>query len=471
MKGLYSHNWLQTFFDTPLPSPEEVSDGLLKHSFEIESVRTDEHNDTVYELDILSNRSADCLAQYGIAKEISAIFSLPLKKRYFQEKFAFSDTAEYIQTDKCDRYTILKIENITLTETPEEIQKHLQAVGQRCIHPIVDLSNHILHTIGQPTHAFDARKVSGKFGVRQAHTGERLVLLGEEEITLQEDDIVITDADTDRAIALAGVKGGEETKVDEDTKDIYLETATFDSISVRRTARRTGYPSDASLRFSQGFPPELIDYTAQQVAEVFGQYGSIVASYDCQRIPVAQQRNTTVSANKVNTVLGTKHTQKDVEEVLDRLGFVYEQAPQEGYTVSVPVERPDIQDENDMVEEIGRILGYDMVPSIAPTINVWTKIQRWMALGDDTNEEIFAKRLAVLQALQNIGFSEVMTSSFCTKDAIQVAYPVAKDKGCLRSSLRPGIEEVLEQNAYNGELLGVNEVRVAEVWQCVHKKR
>ena len=207
MKGIYSHNWLQTFFDNPLPSPEEVSEGLLKHSFEIEEVRTTEHSDTVYELDILTNRSADCLAHYGIAKEIAAIFSLPLKRRYFQEPFSFSDTATYIHTEKCDRYTILKIENIVLAETPEEIQKHLEAVGQRCIHPIVDLSNYVLFDIGQPTHAFDARKVSGKFGVRQAQADERLLLLGEEEVVLREDDIVITDADTDRAIALAGVKG------------------------------------------------------------------------------------------------------------------------------------------------------------------------------------------------------------------------------------------------------------------------
>ena len=323
MKGIYSHRWLQTFFDNPLPAPEKVSEGLLRHSFEIEEVRTTENGDTVYELDILPNRSADCLAHYGIAKELSAIFSLPLKRRYFQERFSFGNTVEHIQTSKCNRYTILKVENVSLAKTPEEVQQHLEAVGQRCIHPIVDLSNYILFDIGQPIHAFDARKVSGQFGVRQAQEGEQVVLLGDEKVTLQEDDIVITDAHTDRAIALAGVKGGEETKVDEDTKDIYIEIATFDSVSVRRTARRTGYPSDASLRFSQGFPAELIDYTARKVAEVFGQHGSIIASNDCQRVPLARQQDATISTDGVNALLGTEYTQKDIEEVLDRLGLVY----------------------------------------------------------------------------------------------------------------------------------------------------
>ena len=463
MKGIYSHRWLQAFFDTSLPSPEEVSEGLLKHAFEIEDVRTSTDRDTVYELDILSNRSTDCLAHYGIAKELSAIFSLPLKRRYFQEKFSFSNTAEYIQTEQCDRYTILKVENINLQETPKEIQQHLEAVGQRCIHPIVDLSNYILFDIGQPIHAFDAKKVSGQFGVRQARADEQLVLLGDEEMALREGDIVITDADTDRAIALAGIKGGEETKVDENTKDIYLEIATFDNKSIRQTVRRTGYGSDASARFSQGFPPEMIDYTAHKVAEMFGQYGSITDSYDHRRVPLVQRQDATVSTDGVNALLGTEYTQKNVEEVLDRLGFVYKQTSQGEFAISVPIERPDIQDENDLIEEIGRMQGYDTVPSIAPTNNLWAKIRHWVSSGSNGNNEMFAKRLAVLQALQKIGFSEVMTSSFCNKGAVCVAYPVAKDKGCLRTSLRPGIEEALKQNAYNGELLGLDSIRIAEI--------
>ena len=471
MKGVYSHQWLQSFFDKPLPSPEAVSEGLLKHSFEIEEVRSVEGGDTVYELDILPNRSADCLAHYGIAKEIAAIFSLPLKRRYFQEQFSFGGTAEYIQTEKCDRYTILKVTDIALAETPAEIQKYLEAVGQRCIHPIVDLSNYILFDIGQPIHAFDARKVSGQFGVRQAKADEQLVILGGEEITLREDDVVITDADTDRAIALAGVKGGEETGVDEDTKEVYIEIASFNNVSVRRTMRRTGLISDAALRFSQGFPPELINYTAHRVAELFGQHGSVVDAFDDQRVPPKKQEETKVSIAEVNTLLGTAYTQDEVTGVLDRLGFAYHRDSQEQFVISIPAERPDVRDEYDMVEEVGRILGYDSVPSVPPAggklHSLFARARSRLA---STNADVLAKRIAVLQALQGIGFSEVMTSSFRAKDAVCVARPVAKDKGCLRSSLRPGIEKALEQNAYNGELLGLDTVRVAEIGNVFTKK-
>ena len=240
---------------------------------------------------------------------------------------------------------------------------------------------------------------------------------------------------------------------------------------MRRTARRTGYPSDASLRFSQGFPAELIDYTTHQVAEVFGQYGSIVASYDCQRASLAQQRSAAISTNGVNALLGTKYTQEVVAETLTRLGFTHKYHDQQKqFVISVPVERPDIQDEHDLIEEVGRILGYDTVPSVAPTTNLWTRIQHWLSLSSTRGDKMFAKRLVVLQALQKIGFSEVMTSSFCTKGEVCVAYPVAKDKGCLRSSLRPGIEEALKQNAYNGELLGLDTVRIAEIGSVFTEK-
>ena len=309
------------------------------------------------------------------------------------------------------------------------------------------------------------QKVSGQFGVRQAKTGERLALLGDETITLQESDVVITDASDDRSIALAGIKGGEETKVDENTKDVYIEIATFDNVSVRRTMRRTGLTSDAASRFSQGYPPELIDYTTYQVAELFGQYGSITDSFDCRRVSLAQRHKTKVSTDEVNILLGSSYAQKDIASALDRLGLEYKNDnSKKQFTVSVSVERPDIQDTPDLIEEVGRILGYDTVPSVLSESKsfhlLWKRVCNVFV---PDNDEMFAKRIAILGTLRSIGFSEVMTSSFRTKDEICVAYPVAKDKGCLRSSLRQGIEEALDQNTYNGELLGLGMVQIAEI--------
>ena len=610
MKGVYSHAWLQTFFEDSLPSPETIRDGLLRHSFEVEDVRVADSGDTVYVLDVLPDRSADCLAHYGIAKEIAAIFSLKLTRRYFSDTFSFRTAASYIQMDRCDRYTILKFENISLSETPKEISCHLEAVGQRCITPLADLSNYVLLDIGQPIHVFDARKVSGSFSVRQARDGETFLLLGGEEVVLCVDDIVIADAVDDRVIALAGVKGGEDTKVAADTTDVYIEVASFDHVSVRRTMRRTGCVSDAALRFSQGFPAELIDYTAHRVAAVFGEYGSLTDSFDDTRTALARQRKTGFSVSEVNALLGTVYTQEDIAAALDRFNYIYQyldsreqfiavaqeqlgtpymwgasvsrnapdafdcssfvcwcaaqagkslprisvnqyvyatpvSVPKPGdlvfsissdpkaeihteyvfeagfpvvpgtveqgvshvgivldtetfidargdsgvtvsqladatvvgfrriwdeekrFVISLPVERPDLRDAHDMVEEIGRLLGYDAVPSIPPldgfldTMQVaWARTRNQVLLRDDA---VFRKRAAVLSALQGIGFSEVITSSFSKKGVVCVVYPVAKDKGCLRVALRDGMEESLARNAYNGELLGVGAIQIAEI--------
>ncbi len=598
MKGIYSHAWLQSFFNEPLPSPDIVSDGLMRHAFEVEDVVRN-GDDTVYELDILPNRSVDCLAHYGVAKEIAAVFSLTMRRHYFTEPFQFAREAACIQTEYCDRYTIMKVDDVSLQETPEEIRLRLEAIGQRSINPIVDLSNYVLFDIGQPIHAFDAEKVSGEFGVRQARDGETLTLLGGDTVTLSSDDIVITDAD--RVVALAGVKGGEDTGVSPDTKSIYIESATFRGATIRRTMRRLNLVSDASLRFSQNIPPELVGYSAHRAAEVFGEHGTIVDSFDSKRVPIGHRRMTGISVAEVNAILGSSHTEEDVRAALERLQLphtyedpralfietvkaqtgkpykwgasVTKDAPdafdcsslvcwcasragksiprisvnqflsaaevtdprpgdlifmesddrnlplhtesvyESGYPVSpgsvktgfnhvavlldadtiveaegssganavvtkkfdrkrmlyaasiwdnerrfvvtVPVERPDIRNAFDLTEEVGRILGYDTVPSAAPTAIP--------SQSEQSVEPIFAKHLALVKSLRVFGFSEVITHSFFEKGDVCVSHPVAADKGCLRTDLRKGIEEALERNAYVGELLGVSDIRIMEI--------
>ena len=366
------------------------------------------------------------------------------------------------------------MENFSLRETPPEIRKFLESVGQQCINPAVDLSNYLLFEIGQPIHVFDARKVSGTFSVRKARSGEELTLLGDGDtgITLHEEDIVITD--NDRAVALAGIKGGEETGADADTTDMYIEIASFDDICIRRTMRRTGLVSQAALRFSQGFPPEMIDYTAHRVAEVFGAYGSVVDSLDHKRVSMKEPRTATLSVSGVAALIGTAYTKEQITGALDRFGFSYESDNiEEVFVVFIPPERPDISEENDLIEEIGRLLGYDAVPSADPSISAekklapsspWSHIKRLfkhlIPPGDDA---MYRKHMSVLGALQCIGFSEIMTSSFHQKGDVCVAYPVAKDKGCLRTNLSKGMKIALEQNAYNGELLGLDAVRVMEI--------
>ncbi|MDE0243103.1 MAG: phenylalanine--tRNA ligase beta subunit-related protein [Candidatus Kaiserbacteria bacterium] len=599
MKGVFSHAWLQSYFDTPLPEPQTIADLLNRHAFEVDAVSTAEDGTAVYELDILPNRSVDCLAHQGIAYELGAILSQQLSRKRDAVPIQFTHPSENcIRTERCDRYATLTVKNLSLKETPSQIAERLRCIGQRGINPITDLANYFLFDIGHPVHAFDAKKVSGSFAVRQAHDQEPFTPLNGEAVTLSPEDIVITDAANDTVIALAGVIGSEATKVDETTTDIYLEMAVFDGLSIRRTTRRIGRTTDASQRFSQNLPPEIIDESAQHAIAFFSQYGTVTDSADSQRIPVGKQRVTGVSVREVNSILGTSYTQEDIAGVFDRLHFSYQyenpkevflkkireqigkpyvygssvtrdapdqfdcsslvcwaaaqagksiprvsinqclfaapvEQPEPGdiiftkandpdasvrtesvqeagfpivhgsvaegishcviitdhkttveaegsggansvvekpldlsrsvrvgrlfddekrFIVSVPVTRPDLRDERDLIEEISRIMGYDTVSDREPEQQPPGSVS-----------PTYAQHVAVVQKLQTLGFSEIMTSSFCKKSPLCVVRPVAKDKGCLRTALRPGTEQALEQAAYYGDLLGLDTVRVMEV--------
>lgn len=323
MKIKISHNWLQSFFKKSIPSPDEVEKGLLLHSFEVESVEKIDA-DFIYEMDILPSRSIDCLSHYGIAKEISAIFSIPLKRKYFQEKYIFDEKSLHIKTSGCDRYTLLHIKDISLTKTPDNIKKFLNAIGQKSINPIVDISNYLLFSLGQPNHAFDASKVSKNFSVRQAKEGEKIVLIGDDkskEVSLKREDVII--ANDDIPVAIAGVKGGEYSSVDKNTRDIYLEVATFDMSHIRATSRRLGLNTDASIRYSQGYKAEMIDYTVKHIVDIFLEFSTINISYDDCRISLANKRKTGVSLREINKKLGTEYLEKDVSDIFERIGFSY----------------------------------------------------------------------------------------------------------------------------------------------------
>ena len=591
MKGVYSYNWLQSFFEKPLPPIQELKEGLHDHFSEVENV-SEVDGDYILEIDILPPRSLDCLGHYGVAKEISAIFQLEMNKHYFKEKYSFnSDISIQIQTKNCPRYTVMHIDVSNLDFDPV-IQTRLAAIGQKSINPIVDMSNYILYDIGQPTHAFDASKITGKFLIRQANEGEKIILLGGDEVTLTVDDILITNNNI--PIGIGGIKGGENSSVDENTKEIYLEIATFNSASIRKTIRRTGITSDAGSRFSQGIPPEFIDYSAYHAA--FGKpLGSASSS-----VPLAGSYNAGVSVSEVNQLLGTEYTTSDITNTFERLGFEYTIIPsavdtfienliaqvgkeykygssvlidapnmfdcsslitycaalsgksfprvsinqyffsastdelkkgdlvfygipggklklrteslfesgfpivpgsmenginhvsvylgdgkiihatgdcgcveirdfsetdvvgygrvfgesEERITVKVPVERKDIRLPVDLIEEVARIEGINNISSDIRDININSVVNKKLAY-----------QFLFLSKLLPLGYSEVMTYSLVDKGNVCTAYPIAKDKGCLRTNLTDGIKECLKLNIHNKDLLGLDKVKVVEFGQ------
>lgn len=470
MKNIYSYNHLQTFFNSKLEDSQKILNGLLLHSFEIEDFYKQRieffKNDYIYELDILQNRSTDCLSHYGIAKEISSIFNIKLKKTYFNKPLDIKEKRSIIKTDKCPKYIVLEFDNVSVSnKTSDKVKNLLKSISQKSIGRVVDLSNYILNEFGQPIHIFDREKLKGDLCVRDAKTGEKLELIGGRVIDLEDGDVVIVDSGSDKAIALAGIKGGSSTAVSEKTKNISIEIATFSSEQIRKTSRRLGIITDASKRFSQNYPSEILNYTAMEIKNIFDKEGDFVGAYTDTSINKNNEKTKIkIEIPKINNVLGTKFSKTEVYKLLDLLNFSYKKENEKTLEVEIPIERTDIKIAVDLIEELARIFGYQNIKPVAPTSI--TKNE-----AEIKTNETQAKYFYLVEKLNKLGFSEIMTTSFSSVGSVSVLKPVAKDKGKLRDTLKGNMKKALEENSYNGELLGGVSIKLFEIGSVFSKDK
>jgi phenylalanyl-tRNA synthetase beta chain len=264
-----SRNWLQKYFDVPLPEVSVLEDALTFHAFEIdESYQSGD--DSIMDVKVLPNRAADCLSHRGIAKELSAILDIPLTEDPFRKTLTQVSESKILSISVedpklCDRYIGAVIQNVHVGPSPEWLQKALESIGARSINNVVDATNYVMLDLGQPLHAFDAANLSKKDGkyhinVRSAAEGEKVTTLSREEYTLTSDRLLIADGNANEALGIAGVKGGKAAKITEETKDIIIESAHFNYASIRKTAQRLKLFTDASLRFQNDPSPELAAY-------------------------------------------------------------------------------------------------------------------------------------------------------------------------------------------------------------------
>src|SRR3989338_92095 len=280
-----SRNWLQTFFNAPLPDARALSDALTFHAFEIESVEND-----VLDVKVTPNRGHDCLSHRGIAKEISAILNIPMKSDLLsadprgvlssvpRTPLGLEITIGNLAL--CARYIAGYIRGVKVGPSPDWLRENLEAIGQKSINNIVDAANFVMFNLGQPLHAFDASKLASKseqstvnsqqflIHVRNAKKGEKITTLDDKEYALSESMLVIADGNSGKAIGIAGVKGGKTAEVSEATTDIIIESANFDGVSVRKTAQALKLRTDASQRFEQGISPELAGYGMRAVTDL-----------------------------------------------------------------------------------------------------------------------------------------------------------------------------------------------------------
>ena len=448
--------WLDKFFDAPLPDAATLADALTFRAFEIDGIEK-MGDDEVLDVKVTPNRGHDCLSHRGIAKELSAILGIPLTNDPLSSRSDLLPkttevTVDIQSTVLCKRYIAGYIKGVKVGPSPEWLKQRLEAVGQRSINNVVDATNFVMFNTGQPLHAFDAGKLGSlALGVRAAHDGEVMIALDKKSYTLGGSMLVITAGDA--PVGIAGVKGGMPAAIDESTKDIVIESANFDGVSVRKTAAALKLRTDASTRFEQVISPELAAFGMRSVVELIqklagGELAGFVDAYPEPQRPMYAN----VTVEKVNQVLGTRLTGADVSDVLVRLGLPYKE--QDGvFEVTVPFERLDLRIPEDLVEEVGRIVGYDKVP--ATPLPLFEK-------KPEVNPNFYAAEKA-REELVRQGYSEVFTSVFAEEGERAVANKIGGDRPYLRSSLLPGLTEALAKNKPNKDLLGLKEIKLFEV--------
>ncbi len=457
----FSYNWLQTFFEEPLPTPAVLEEKLTFHSSEVEEVLTF-GEDTVFDLKVLPDKSAWLLSHRGLAKELSVILDKKMKhdplRGSADYSAALSNVRIVLDTATCDFYGAAVIEGVKVGPSPDWLKARLEAIGQRSINNIVDATNYVMFELGQPLHAFDAATFKiGQDGarevkVRNAAAGEKLTTLSNEELSLTEADAVITDGVSGEVLALAGIKGGLHSGVSEATTTILLEAAHFDRVATRLGAQRHKLPTDAAKRYENGLSRSVTPYGllagAKLIAEIAG--GQVVGFATAGTSDVVRQP-VVVNVAEINRVLGIDISQKDIEAVFARFGYEAGVVG-EKFNVTPPHERDDITIKQDLIEEVGRIYGLANIVSIAP---------EKMVVKELNVRHYYAEKIR--EVLVGLGFSEVYTSSFRDKDIAHIKNALASDKSYLRSRLMDNLLEVRQKNVPHRDLLGIKAVKIFEI--------
>jgi phenylalanyl-tRNA synthetase beta chain len=451
-----SYNWLQEYFEEKLPAPEVLAELITMHSFEIDSINKSE-NDAILDMKVMPDRAHDCMSYWGIAKEVGTLTGLDVKPMIFPvEGDEAVTTSKLIKLkiedeNKCRRAMKRVAIGVEIGPSPLWLKNRLESVGQRSINNIVDIANFVMLETGQPVHTFDLAKIKGEINIRSAKPGEKVKTLDGKEFTLDESMLVI--ADDEKALDIAGVKGGANSGITDDTQNVLLSACNFDPIMIRQTSKKLGLRTDASERFEKEISPALaeiaMDYLSFLVKEIAGGY---LASDVLDFYPNKKEApGIHISEDEINKLLGIKIKGKEIEEIFSKLRFEFEKK-KDSYVVTPPIERLDINMKEDIAEEIGRIYGYEKIPAVVP---VDTEIK-----AHDGN---FLKIAQARQQLLSEGYSEVYTYTFQNKGKIELANPLAEDKKYLRSNLTDGLKESINLNIKNIALLDADEVKVFEV--------
>lgn len=447
----YSYYWLK-WYVPDAPPIEKLEEIITYHLFEVEGVEKLPDGDAVFDIKILPNRAHDLLSHQGLAREVASLLGIHFNDPTPKYKIPEAHRATLgikVETEKCRRYMGRIVKNVQVRPSVDWVVQHLESIGQRSINNIVDAANIVMYDCGQPIHCFDLDKVHGSIIVREAKDGEEMTTLDNKLVKFKPGDMVISDEKN--ILAIAGVKGGKIAEVDVDTKNIIIEVANFDPNSVRKTAKRAGIFTDAVKRFENDLSPTLCDFAMLEMSALIVEYGmgefeEIVDVYN----GISVERKLSFHVLKISKILGMDVSSAQIIEILGRYNISYEHKGDE-FIIEVPSMRLDLEIEEDVAEEIGRVIGYDKLELNMPKIEFIPKVN-----------ETHAKISEARNKLLDDGYSEVMTYTFTNKGEVGVLES-ASDKKFLRTNLADGLKESLKLNKLNGPLLGLKEIKIFEI--------
>ena len=424
--------------------------------------------DTILDISITPNRG-DALSLTGIAREISALTGKPLKTK--KAKLSESSTAtkkpitiKIKNKDLCPRYTARVIKNVKIAPSPFWLRYRLETLGVRSINNIVDITNYILLKTGQPLHAFDYNLLSDKtIVVRTAQEGEKIISIDNEEKKLTKEMLVI--ADSKKPIAIAGVMGGNNTEVSDQTKDILIESAYFDPTSIRKTAKKLGITTDSSYRFERGVDPQLAPLASDLATELISKIAGGEISdtiLDC-KFSLPEPAPVKLDPKNCTRIMGVEIPDNKISNILDNLGCKVTGK----FTITPPSYRPDLNAEIDLIEEIARFYGYPHIPATMPEAQILNA-----SLQKSYEDMSLFRRL-----LTGLGLNEIITYSFIAPEDLaklqlpaesecykytSIKNPVSKDISIMRTIMMPSMLKTIAQNINKGN----SNLKLFEIGKC-----
>ena len=454
-----SPHWLREFVDLKVDD-RRLAEDLTAAGIAVESI-SGQGADVVFEMEIGTNRP-DAMNHYGVAREAAVIYDLPLKLIAPKLPAATATLAlpiEITEPDLCPRFTGRVIRKVHIKPSSEKMVRRLALLDQRAINNAADATNYVLWEIGKPTHVFDLDLLEGgRIIVRRAKEGELLKTLDGVERKLSADDLVIADAR--KPVALAGVMGGYDTMITEKTRNILIESAWFDPVTIRKTSRRHGLHTDASHRFERGADFESTVLSCDRVAELIletggGELNGGVVDVIAKHIDLAP---IALHISEMHRILGKEVSTQQIYRILTKLGFemLPEVSGELDFTVRVPSWRLDVEREIDLIEEVARLHGYDKFPNTLPAF-----------AGAVIELPDAAKDAALRSSLLALGYNEAVSLSFISHDdaetfsaspVIELANPLSEEASVMRTSMVPGMLDMLAFNLNRG----IDNVRLFE---------